>query len=50
LSGWASEEYGQPYIPLAYAARDTPWLRRNPEFQQRLLPGLHRRIQPLLIL
>jgi uracil-DNA glycosylase len=48
LNAWA--EYGPNYIPLPHPSpRNTPWLRRNPEFEQRLLPDLRRRIRSLLI-
>ena len=47
IKAWA--EYGPSYVPLPHPSpRNTPWLKRNPEFQQHLLPELRRRIQPLL--
>ena len=47
VKAWA--EYGPSYIPLPHPSpRNTPWLRRNPEFERQLLPELRRRIQPLL--
>lgn len=47
VKAWA--EYGPLYIPLPHPSpRNTPWLQRNPEFEQHLLPELRRRIQSLL--
>jgi uracil-DNA glycosylase len=47
MKAWA--EYGPSYVPLPHPSpRNTPWLQRNPEFEQHLLPALRRRIQPLL--
>lgn len=47
MKAW--EEYGPNYIPLPHPSpRNTPWLRRNPEFAQRLLPELRRQIRLLL--
>lgn len=47
LNAW--EEYGPNYIPLPHPSpRNTPWLRRNPEFERRLLPELRKQIRSLL--
>jgi len=47
MNAW--EEYGPTYIPLPHPSpRNTPWLQRNPGFEQRLLPELRRRIRSLL--
>ena len=47
MKAWA--EYAPPYIPLPHPSpRNTPWLQRNPEFEQHLLPELRKRIQSLL--
>jgi len=47
VKAWA--EYYPSYIPLPHPSpRNTPWLQRNPEFEQQLLPELRRRILPLL--
>jgi uracil-DNA glycosylase len=48
LNAW--EEYAPYHIPLPHPSpRNTPWLRRNPEFEQRLLPELRRQIRSLLV-
>lgn len=48
LNAW--EEYAPNYIPLPHPSpRNTPWLRRNPEFEQRLLPELRWQIRSLLV-
>jgi uracil-DNA glycosylase len=47
LAAWA--EYAPRYIPLPHPSpRNTPWLQRNPGFQQELLPELRARIAALL--
>ncbi len=47
MKAWA--EYGPLYIPLPHPSpRNTPWLQRNPEFEQRLLPELRGRIRSLI--
>jgi uracil-DNA glycosylase len=47
MKAWG--EYGPSYIPLPHPSpRNTPWLQRNSEFEQHLLPELRRRIQSLL--
>lgn len=47
MRAWA--EYGPSYIPLPHPSpRNTPWLQRNPDFEQHLLPELRRRIKSLL--
>lgn len=49
MNAW--EEYAPNYIPLPHPSpRNTPWLQRNPEFEQRLLPELRRQIRSLLVL
>jgi uracil-DNA glycosylase len=43
-------EYGPSYIPLPHPSpRNTPWLQRNSEFEQHLIPELRSRIQSLLV-
>jgi uracil-DNA glycosylase len=45
----AWREYGPRYIPLPHPSpRNTPWLQRNPWFEQHLLPELRARIRALL--
>jgi uracil-DNA glycosylase len=47
VKAWS--QYGPSYIPLPHPSpRNTPWLKRNPEFQQHLLPELRRRVHLLL--
>jgi uracil-DNA glycosylase len=47
MKAWA--EYAPRYIPLPHPSpRNTPWLQRNPGFQQELLPELRARIAALL--
>jgi len=47
MRAWA--EYAPSYIPLPHPSpRNTPWLQRNPDFEQHLLPELRRRIKSLL--
>lgn len=49
LSAWA--EYSPDFIPLPHPSpRNTPWLQRNPDFGQQLLPELRRRVATLLAL
>jgi uracil-DNA glycosylase len=45
----AWREYAPQYIPLPHPSpRNTPWLQRNSEFEQELLPELRARIGALL--
>jgi uracil-DNA glycosylase len=45
----AWREYSPSYIPLPHPSpRNTPWLKRNPEFERELLPELRLRIRSLL--
>jgi len=42
------QDYAPKYFPLPHPSpRNTPWLRREPWFERRLLPVLRRRIRPL---
>jgi uracil-DNA glycosylase len=44
---WA--QYAPRYIPLPHPSpRNTPWLQRNSEFEQELLPELRKRVDALL--
>jgi uracil-DNA glycosylase len=46
-SAWA--EYGPAFIPLPHPSpRNTPWLKRNSEFESLLLPELRKRIIEIL--
>lgn len=47
MKAWV--EYSPCYIPLPHPSpRNTPWLQRNSEFEQHLIPELRRRTQSLL--
>jgi uracil-DNA glycosylase len=47
VGAWA--EYGPAFIPLPHPSpRNTPWLKRNSEFESRLLPELRQRIIEIL--
>ncbi|NIL99375.1 MAG: uracil-DNA glycosylase family protein [Acidobacteria bacterium] len=45
----ASEEYGEDTIPLPHPSpRNNLWLRKNPWFEERLVPRLQSRVRELL--
>lgn len=47
IKGW--REYAPRFIPLPHPSpRNTPWFRRNPEFERLLLPELRARVEALL--
>jgi uracil-DNA glycosylase len=47
ISAWA--EYTPQFMPLPHPSpRNTPWLRRHPDFERQLLPQLRSRIADLL--
>jgi len=44
----AWREYGPRYVPLPHPSpRNQPWFKRNPWFEQRLIPELRARVGPL---
>jgi uracil-DNA glycosylase len=44
----AWRDFAPEYLPLPHpSARNTPWFKRNPWFEQELLPVLHERIKSL---
>lgn len=48
IGAWA--DYTPRYVPLPHPSpRNTPWLQRNPGFEQQLLPQLRSRIAALLV-
>lgn len=45
----AWQEYAPQYFPLPHPSpRNTPWMQRNPWFEQQVLPALHTRVSALL--
>ena len=47
MDAW--REYSPAYIPLPHPSpRNTPWLRRNPGFERKLLPELRKRVNAIL--
>lgn len=46
----AWRDYAPAFIPLPHPSpRNTPWLRRHPGFERRLLPELRRRVRAALL-
>jgi uracil-DNA glycosylase len=44
----AWRDFAPEYLPLPHpSARNTPWFKRNPWFEQELLPELHEQIKRL---
>lgn len=44
----AWREFAPTYLPLPHpSARNTPWFKRNPWFEDELLPGLRERVQSI---
>ncbi|MNG31768.1 Uracil DNA glycosylase superfamily protein [compost metagenome] len=43
-------EYGPGWLPLPHPSpRNTFWLRKNPWFEQEVIPHLQQRVAPLLL-